>query len=87
MFQINEVMALVFCLIGAVLLVFLVNRKAIPAYPRFIASFFCVVASNVFTVAEGFVFYDAFNLMEHFSYLAAACFFLAGVIQLIRVRK
>ena len=76
MYQINEVMTLVFWIIGFLLFAFLYHKKAIPPYPLLFTGFFCILASNAFTIIEGFIFYEAFNLLEHVAYFAAACFFL-----------
>jgi len=78
-------MALAFWIIGFFLFAFLYRRKAVPRYPLLFAGFLCILASNAFTVIEGFIFYDAFNLLEHLAFLAATCFFLAGII--LDVRK
>jgi len=86
MYQINEVMSLVFWVVGCLLFAYLSRRKAVPRYPLLFAAFLCILSSNVFTIIEGFVFYDAFNLLEHLAYLAAAGFFLAGIILEIRER-
>jgi hypothetical protein len=80
MYEINELMSLIFCVIGGVLMVFFLARRLIPRFNFLVAAFFFILASNVFTVAEGFFFYEAMNLLEHLAYLGAGACVLAGVI-------
>ncbi len=86
MYEINEVMALVFGVIGLVLLLTFLKKGLVP-WNVYLVSAYCIIfASNVFTVAEGFFLYTLFNFLEHAAYLAAAACTLAGVIAYARGR-
>ncbi len=70
MFQINEVMTLVFGIIGVGLMITFMSRAFIPRYQLLIVAYCCFLASNACTVLEDFWLPDLFNLLEHVSYLA-----------------
>ncbi|HPV39734.1 MAG TPA: hypothetical protein PKX40_01055 [Spirochaetota bacterium] len=81
MYEMNEIMALAFGCIGLVILVFFLRKRFVPRFTFLLAAYCCVLASNFFTVAEGFFLHDVFNLLEHTAYLASGVFVLAGIIR------
>ena len=78
MFQESEIIALVVALVAAFLLFFLFARREIPKLGFFYAGFFCIVAASLFTVVEGVLWNDFFNVLEHACYLFSGLFFLLG---------
>ncbi len=81
MYEMNEIMTLIFGCIGLLMLVFFLKKRFVPRFTFLLAAYCSVLASNFFTVAEGFLLYDIFNMLEHLAYLASGIFVLAGIIQ------
>ncbi len=77
MFQKNEVITLLITVgIG---IFFWSNRKSIlqlNGWKLLILSFLCYLARMIFTVLEGYIWYDVMNLLEHLSILLFTIFFL-----------
>lgn len=80
MIQISEVLNLIFDSIGLVIIIILYRYRVVPRYLYIFIGFACVWAGNVCTVAEGFMWYDVFNLMEHLFYVLSGFFFLLGFL-------
>ncbi len=80
MYQMNEVMTLAFFFIGFIMLLFFLRREYIPRFPYLMAAYCCILASNLFSVIEGFCLYEVFNFLEHAAYLFSAIFMLVGVV-------
>jgi peptidoglycan/LPS O-acetylase OafA/YrhL len=78
MFQESEVIALVVALVGAFLLIFVFARRDLPQLRHFYAAYFAIAAAAFFTVIEGVLWNDAFNFLEHLSYMLSAVFFILG---------
>lgn len=53
----------------------------------FIAGYLALVAGYVFTFVEGFVWPDAFNLLEHACYAASGILFVVAVHELWRAAR
>lgn len=78
MFQESEIVTLGVAVIGALILLFVLSRRKIPRFRFFYIGFFAIVAASFFTVIEGVIWNDFFNLLEHLSYVIAGIFFAAG---------
>lgn len=81
MYQISEVLNLIFDSVGLLITLRLLSLGLIPKFHFLILGFFCVWLSNIFTVIEGFFFQDFFNLLEHTFY------FLSSVLFLVSLKK
>jgi len=81
MYYMNELMALIFSIIGLVIILIFLKKGYIQRIPFLLGAYGCLVASNAFTVIEGFLLYDAFNMLEHLSYLASGIFLVAAIVQ------
>ncbi|EKJ88028.1 hypothetical protein CLV96_3635 [Leptospira meyeri] len=79
MYQISEVLNLIFDTIGLLITVRLLWSGLIPKFYFLILGFVCVWLSNIFTVVEGFIFPDFFNVLEHSFYFISSLFFLVSL--------
>ncbi|MCT8335338.1 hypothetical protein NUH30_16775 [Leptospira sp. 85282-16] len=79
MYQISEVLNLIFDSVGLLITVRLLTSGLIPKFHFLISGFFCIWLSNIFTVVEGFWFHDFFNLLEHSFYFLASILFLVSL--------
>ena len=78
MFQDSEVVSLALAIIFVVAIACLHRVMRLPRLPRIYAGAFFLVCANVFTVAEGVVWYGLFNTLEHLCYAAAGVSFALG---------
>ncbi|MBM9589919.1 hypothetical protein JWG41_05645 [Leptospira sp. 201903075] len=79
MYQISEVLNLIFDSVGLIITLRLLWSGLIPKFYFLIFGFFCVWLSNIFTVVEGFWFPDFFNLLEHSFYFISSLLFLVSL--------
>lgn len=79
MYQISEVLNLIFDSVGLLITLRLLTAGLIPKFHFLILGFLCIWLSNIFTVAEGFWFHDFFNLLEHSFYFLASILFLVSL--------
>ncbi|EMJ88287.1 hypothetical protein [Leptospira meyeri] len=79
MYQISEVLNLIFDTIGLLITVRLLWSGLIPKFYFLILGFVCVWLSNIFTVVEGFIFPDFFNVLEHSFYFISSLLFLVSL--------
>jgi hypothetical protein len=80
MIQVNEATGLVL-MVGAFLFV-LANRSRLRHFPRIrlhVLAFFMLLMAQVFTVVEGVLWADAFNMAEHICYLVGMVMLAAWV--------
>lgn len=78
MYQISEVLNLIFDTIGLLITLRLLWSGLIPKFYYLILGFVCVWLSNIFTVVEGYVFPDFFNVLEHsFYFISSLLFFVS----------
>lgn len=78
MYQLSEVLNLIFDSIGILIISRLLFLQLIPKYNFLITAFLLIWFSNVFTVLEGYYFHDFFNILEHsFYFLSSVCFFVS----------
>ena len=85
MLQVNELI-LLFTGLGALVFI-LLNRarlRKIPVLTRLLYGFYFLLAAWVFTVAEGFIWPETLNLLEHICYLASAALILAWCVEVAR---
>lgn len=78
MFQESEIIALVVALVGVFLLIFVFARRDVPQLRHFYAAFFAIAAASFFTVVEGVMWENFFNLLEHLSYMLSGILFILG---------
>ena len=81
MIQENELLTFLLCLV-TLAFVFLINKRIIiiPRFKIFIVAFVFLSFGWFFTVIEGIILGDFFNLIEHVSYLISAVSFLIWII-------
>ncbi|TGK88002.1 hypothetical protein EHQ23_03905 [Leptospira bourretii] len=79
MYQISEVLNLIFDTIGLLITLRLLWSGLIPKFYYLILGFVCVWLSNIFTVVEGYVFPDFFNVLEHSFYFISSLLFLVSL--------
>jgi len=72
--QDSEVVTLVLGVITLAVLIAM-RRAGILGYGRLIAGFGAMLCAYLFTVLEGFLWHDGFDLLEHASYAASAWIF------------
>lgn len=77
MFQENEIVNLLLVFASVPVLFFLSRKVRIPAGGLLYLSFGLVLVAYVFTVAEGVLWHDGFNVLEHLSEALAGLGFLA----------
>lgn len=53
----------------------------------FVAAYLTIVAGYVFTVAEGYILADVFNVLEHACYAGAGMLFAVGLTILARASR
>ncbi|MCG6141712.1 hypothetical protein EHR01_06840 [Leptospira mtsangambouensis] len=79
MYQISEVLNLIFDTIGLLITLRLLWSGLIPKFYFLILGFVCVWLSNIFTVVEGYIFPDFFNVLEHSFYFISSLLFLVSL--------
>ncbi|PJZ44550.1 hypothetical protein [Leptospira brenneri] len=79
MYQLSEVLNLIFDSVGLLITLRLFWTDLIPKFYFLILGFFCVWLSNIFTVVEGFYFPDFFNILEHSFYFVSSLLFLISL--------
>ncbi|TGL19929.1 hypothetical protein EHQ46_11080 [Leptospira yanagawae] len=79
MYQLSEVLNLIFDSIGLLILIRLFWLGLIPKYKYLLLGFLSIWFSNIFTVVEGFYFPDIFNLLEHSFYFFSSVFFFVSL--------
>lgn len=83
-FQESEIVSLAVALAFVLSIAFL--RRAIrpPRIPLIYAGIFSLVGGHVCTVAEGILWYELFNALEHVCYAASGILFAVGCWRLAR---
>jgi len=76
--EINEVINVCMDILSIPILMFVLCKKEVPRYGFFLIALLFIILSHIFTVAETFFFFHAFNLMEHIAILISSVFFCAG---------
>jgi hypothetical protein len=73
MIQENELMTLMLC-VGALFFIIInyVKLKSLPGLRIFIISFIFFTMGWFFTVIEGIIFEEVFNLIEHICYISSS---------------
>lgn len=84
MYQDSEVACLVMCVIAAGLIGRFSNKE-IPQFRYFYWGFLCLGSSFLATVAEGFLWPDLFNSIEHLSAAVSGWLFVIACHKLYRV--
>ncbi|PJZ83966.1 hypothetical protein [Leptospira harrisiae] len=79
MYQISEVLNLIFDTIGLLITLRLLWSGLIPKFYFLILGFVCVWLGNIFTVVEGYIFPDFFNLLEHLFFFISSLLFLVSL--------
>jgi hypothetical protein len=84
-YQPSEIASLVLLLaLGPVIMAAL--PRLLPKVPRSgYVAFFAMLGAYIFTIAEGFVFPDAFNMLEHVCYAVAGVAFVAFLLEFGRM--
>jgi uncharacterized membrane protein len=84
MFEESEIIMLVVALVGAFLLISVFTKRKVVQLRYFYIGFFAIVAASFFTVIEGVLWNDLFNLLEHLCYVIAGLSFIAGCNVLLK---
>ncbi|MBI5017645.1 MAG: hypothetical protein HZB55_19420 [Deltaproteobacteria bacterium] len=84
MVQENELINLLMGLAALPALLLLARHGRTPRLPFFYAGFGAVLAAYVFTIIEGLLWFDVFNLLEHLSLAASGLLFCAALSRLPR---
>jgi len=87
MFQESEIITLIMGIVGICILFTSLKRFRFPGAEYFKAGFTVLFLSYVFTVAEGVLWQNLFNLLEHFGYLFSGCLFAVGCVRLSESSK
>lgn len=82
MFYPNEIANLLFGIVGTILLFLLFRKAGIPRFRLLASAFLLILAANLLTVAEGVLWGDFLNLLEHMSYAAAGLVFAVACLLL-----
>ena len=78
-FQESELIVLIIAAFSVVVVNSILTKASSSLVPRpIVLGFSLLVASYIFTVAEGVAFHGFFNILEHISYLLAGLSFAAG---------
>lgn len=86
MFYPNEVASLIFGCIAAVIILLFFRKENLPQFRLVFTAFFFILAANLFTVAEGFLWQEPLNILEHASYAVAGLLFTVFCWSMIRNR-
>lgn len=84
MLQPSEVVGLVIAVI--LLPIIITSSRTIwgPLRKLMLAAMGSIIAGNAFTIIEGFVLFDLFNILEHAAYAVAGVFVVAALLSLRR---
>lgn len=87
MIQENELMTFMLCL-GALFFIIInyVKLKSLPGLKIFISSFILFTMGWFFTVIEGIIFEEVFNLIEHVCYISSSIMVFIWTLILFKKR-
>ena len=86
-YQESEIITLLLGLTGILVARRLFDFTSRSAAHALMAGFWAIIAAYVFTILEGFVWQQAFNVAEHLAYAASACLFAVGVRLMVADRR
>lgn len=78
MVQTSELLNLIFESTGLIVIVVLYRYAIIPRYFYLFLAYASIWLGSVCTVAEGFIWPDFLNFLEHLSYVSSGIFFIIG---------
>lgn len=84
MYQANEVVRLLLIVFLAPMVVSGMRSVAVVGKRWFVASYLAMVCGYIFTIAEGYAYAEAFNVLEHSAYAAAGIFLAAAMFRFWR---
>ncbi len=87
MYQVNEVVNMLFDTMAVLVFVFLTRDNGLPSLRVFYLSIVFIILAHIFTIAEGFILYDVLNLLEHVCYLLSALAFFWGVLYYFKMNR
>lgn len=76
MFYPNELASLIFGIIAAAVVFLFFRKERLPRFGSLYAAFLMILAANFFTVIEGALWGEFFNILEHLCYAAAGLLFV-----------
>ena len=82
MFQESEIIDLGLACFAMLLIFAGLIRNDLARHRFFYIAFFCLCASLIFTVTEGFIWEKFFNLLEHLGYAFTGLFSFLGCLSL-----
>jgi hypothetical protein len=84
LFSNHEIIDLALGLVAASIIIFVFRKWKVQKPRYFYIAFFFILSGHVFTIVEGVVWKDFFNLLEHSSVLFAGVFFYIGCRKYLR---
>ncbi|MFC1769696.1 hypothetical protein ACFLZI_01410 [Nitrospirota bacterium] len=84
MFDANEIINLIFALVAVLVIIFVFNKLEVPKPRSLYMGFSFILCGYVFTVIEGVLWRDFFNVIEHSCYALAGLYFLVGCWKYLR---
>jgi len=84
MFQENEVINLILALISILMFAFIFKKMGLPRLRLLYIGFIFILCGYLFTVIEGVIWLEFFNLLEHLCYAISGILFAAGCLSIIR---
>lgn len=81
MLEIRELINLLSGVVFFIYLLYLIKTQSKPIFTFWFGGILLIFLSQLFTVVEGFVLPDLFNIAEHSAFCVASVFFLFSVIK------
>ncbi|MFH1672230.1 MAG: hypothetical protein ABIF87_02210 [Pseudomonadota bacterium] len=78
MFQESEIINLILAVISVLMFASIFKKKGLPKLRLIYIGFFFLLGGYLFTVIEGVLRLEFFNLLEHLCYAVSGIFFAAG---------
>ena len=84
MYQESEIVDLLMVLFLTPIMVVSVRAITMPGKRWFVAAYIAITIGYVFTVVEGYVLPDLFNLLEHITHAIAGLCYMVAAVALLR---
>jgi len=82
MFELSELISLTLFLVGLPIVLVLTRSMVLPGRYLFSAGYMVLLVARIATVAEGIMWYQQNNLLEHTCYALACGFFLLACVRM-----
>jgi len=84
MFQESEIINIILALISILMFAFVFKKMGLPRLRLLYIGFIFMLCGYLFTVIEGVIWLEFFNLLEHLCYALSSISFAAGCLSIIR---